>query len=296
MTARSNVEESTPTGGLTVESSSTLRDETMDLAPADVPLYRVLDAIVDDAPGLMLARLASACDNLLDVEEKLSEVNRGSVTIENVGYGLSYIRSVREAVVDYRDQDREPVTLIGVGCSGSKYEDDELLKARNRYRGAYWSVKEDYGDAISAEDGWRVISAEYAILHPDREIPHYETTPDDLRGVPVDSSKRLPSGDTVQTLLDLWAVDVYEGLQAWITEAADGVDPRDVELELLLGRKYKHPLRDRGVFDALRVPTDLQLHFPFQEVDECLGGNGNQMGWMTDEIEAVMAEDDKADP
>ncbi len=39
------------------------------------------------------------------------------------------------------------------------------------------------------------------------------------------------------------------------------------------------------MFDRLRAPADLEISFPFQEVPEVQGGNGNQMGWMTDEVE-----------
>jgi hypothetical protein len=43
------------------------------------------------------------------------------------------------------------------------------------------------------------------------------------------------------------------------------------------------------VFDALRGPAELSVSFPFQEVEQAQGGNGSQMGWMTDVVAAATA-------
>ena len=112
--------------------------------------------------------------------------------------------------------------------------------------------------------------------------------PGDLEGIPVDSDKRLLNGDDVLTLLDQWAIEVHEQLATWLSEAANGIDPRDVHLEILLGEtKYAEPLRERGVFDALRVQGDLEISF--RDEPDAKGGIGKQRGWMCDRVEAATA-------
>lgn len=57
----------------------------------------------------------------------------------------------------------------------------------------------------------------------------------------------------------------------------------------VLGRSYREPLEDRDVFDAIETAGNLEVSFPFQEEPDAQGGNGNQMGWMTDEVAAATA-------
>lgn len=249
---------------------------------ADEQLYRLLGDVLDDAgvPALMPARLATSCSDLLDVQHAVQDLERGSADIGGVSWGMSYCQAVDKAIADHRA--RDPLRLAAVGCSGSKYDDDGVLPARERYKGSYWVKKRDYGDACA--DDWRVLSAEHALLDPETPIEYYERTPDDLRGVPVDADARLPSGDPVETLLDQWALDVYEALTQWLTAAAGGLDPRDVELEVLLGRAYREPLAERGVFDQLRAPGALSIAFPFQEVEQAQGGLFQQIDWLGDAV------------
>jgi hypothetical protein len=262
----------------------------------DRPLYELLREVLADVwvPDLMPARLAIAdeCDDLVDVRRAVEDIERGSADVGGVGWGMGYCKRVRDAIQEHRD--RDPVRFVAVGCSGSKHEEPEFMPARERYSSGYWTVKRRYGEAFGEHDDtdqvyWRIISAEYGLLHPDTPIEDYETTPEQLEGVPVDSDARLPNGDAVTTLLDQWAVTVYDGLQEWLHWLAGGVDPRDAELEVLLGRPYRDRLEARDVFDSLRAPGDLTVSFPFQEVEQAQGGNGNQMDWMTDEIDAAQA-------
>jgi len=251
----------------------------------DKPLYCLLmDLLADEhVPDLMPARLATACEDLVEVREAVEDVDRGSADVGGVGWGMSYCYTVRDAIEEYRD--REPLRLVAVGCSGSKYENPDLMPAKERYKGAYWTNKRRYYETVG-DDG-RIISAEHAVLDPETPIEHYEKTPDDLRGIPIDSDQRLPTGEAVTTLLDRWALDVYEGLTEWLSEAASGVDPRDAELEVLLGRDYREPLEDRGVFDRLRASGDVAVSFPFQDVEQAQGGMFEQIDWMGDEVEAA---------
>ncbi len=229
---------------------------------ADRPLYRLLQEVLAEAaiPDTMPARLARGCGDLVSVHKAVTDIERGSAGLGGVSYGLSYLHAVREAIEVYRD--REPLTLVAVGCSGSKHPDDGPMPARERYKGSYWAGKRRYYETIG--DAGQIISAEHGLLHPETPIEDYERTPDDLRGVPIDSDHRLPSGDGVSTLLDRWALDVFEGLVEWLDDAAGGIDPRDVELEILLGRDYRDPLEERGVFDALNTRGTLEISFPFQ--------------------------------
>lgn len=274
-----------PDGDLAVVSDRQLSDKAVTVPAGDRPLYRPLMDILEDCHvrDTMPANLAVACDDLVDVREMVSHPDRGSVGINGIGYGLSYLTTVRQAIEDHRD--RDPLHLAAVGCSGSKFEDDEPMPAKDRYKGSYWCGKRRYGEVCA--DDWRVLSAEHALLDPETPIEHYERTPDDLRGIPVDSDARLPTGAAVDTLLDQWALEVYEGLSTWLSDVAGGVDPRDVQLEILLGRDYRDPLERRGVFDALEVPGDLSVSFPFQEEPDAQGGMIPQIDWMGDAVEAA---------
>lgn len=278
-----------PGGDLAVVQDRQLSDDAVTVPAADRPLYELLREILADehVRDTMPARLAVACDDLVDVRETVADIDRGVVDIAGVGYGMSYCLRVKRAIEAYRD--REPLRLAAVGCSGSKDHTDGRLPARERYAGAYWTCKRRYGEVVA--DDWRILSAEHGVLDPATPIEDYERTPEDLRGVPVDAAGLLPSGAPVETLLDRWALDVYEGLDAWLDAVAGGVDPRDVALEVLIGRRYREPLAERGVFDALRGPAGLSVSFPFQEVEQCQGGNGHQMGWLTDEVDRVAATD-----
>lgn len=275
-----------PSGDLAVVRNRQFGNEGVTIPATDRPLYELLMDVLEDChiPDTMPANIANACDDLVEAREAVSHPERGSARINGPGYGLSYCHEVRRAIEEFRD--REPVTLAAVGCSGSKYDDDEPMPAKERYKGAYWTNKRGYGETCAAD--WRIISAEHAVLNPETPIMYYERTPGDMRGIPIDSDARLPSGDDVSTLLDRWALDVYEQLARWLRSVAGGVDPRDVELEILVGRDYRDPLEDRGVFDALRTPGSLTVSFPFQEVDQAQGGMFEQIDWMGDEVEAAI--------
>jgi hypothetical protein len=242
-----------PGGDLAVSSHwlHGVRDATV--VPAeDRPLYDLLMDILGDehVPDTMPARLAAACEDLVDVRQTTRSTNRGTGSVAGHHYGLSYCQRVTAAIETYRD--RPPLRLAAVGCSSSKHDSDQPMPAKDRYRRAYWTCKRRYGDHVA--DDWRIISAQYDLLHPETEIPYYERTVDDLAGVPVDANQRLPSGHPVETLLDQWALQVYHGLSDWLASVAAGVDPRDVELDVLLGKRYKRPLQERGVFDRLPSP------------------------------------------
>lgn len=258
--------------------------------PAEkVDLFNLLDDLRDTEgvrfPETMAADFAVECDDLVDVLDQLDSLDRGLVDANGAGYGMSYVHDLRRAIEVYRD--RDPMELVAVGCSSSKHDDECPLPAAERYKGNYWQSKRDYAEATG--DAWHIISAKYGLLSPTREITEYNRSVGDLEGVPVDSDQRLPSGESVTTLLDRWALRVYEGLTAWLSQTAGGVDPRDVVLEILLGHAYEDPLRDRGVFDALRARGDVTVSYPFRE-HEGLTGIGKQMAWLSDRAEEAAPE------
>jgi hypothetical protein len=277
-----------PNGNLAVSSHWVhgVRDATT-VASEDEQLYRLLMDILADwrVPDTMPARLAAGCNHLIDVRDTITDIHRGSANAGGRSYGLTYCYRVRDAIDEYRD--REPLSLAAVGCSGDKINPDGPVPAKDLYDSGYWTCKQRYGETIPDNGQYKIISAEHAVLDPETPISYYERTPTDLEGVPVDSDQRLPSGKSVTTLLDQWALDVYQQLMQWLSTVAGGVDPRDVNLEILLGRKYRDRLERRGVFDALQIPGSLSISFPFQEAEMAQGGQGFQMQWMNHEVESA---------
>lgn len=284
-----------PDGGLAVvEEFCGHVNHAVTVSVADRPLYELLIEIFAEADiktrPCLAANLACDVETTVGAADLLADIDRGSVSIGDRSYGMSITLPASRVIERYRD--RPPRQLVAVGCSGSKFADPDPLPAEQRYKGAYWSHKRDYGKLA---DDYRIISAEHDVLHPREPIHHYDRTPDDWRGVPVDSDGRLPNGDDVGTRLDQWVLDVFYGLSEWIDEATDDIDPRDVELEVLLGRDYRGVLEDRGVFDALRSPSELTISFPFQEVEQAQGGMFEQIDWMGDEVSAAATDGGIAD-
>ena len=182
-----------PGGDLAVSSHWVhgVRDATV-VAAEERLLYRLLMDLLTDVqiPDCMPARLVSDCEDLVDVKRAVENINRGRAYVGGVGWGMGYCYTVRDAIEEHRD--RKPLTLVAVGCSGSKYEVDDPVPAADLYRGAYWSCKREYGQTIG--DDQQIISAQHALLRFDEEIASYERTPGDLEGIPVHSDERLPDG------------------------------------------------------------------------------------------------------
>lgn len=182
-------------------------------------------------------------------------------------------------------QQSDKITLAAVGCSGSKYETANLLPAKDRYKGAYWTNKRKYGQVCA--DAWQIISAQYGLLAPDTEIPYYERTPSDLTGVPVDTGAQLPTGVPVTDKLDAWGFNVHTGLKRWLNNITDGTQCDHIRLEVLLGTQYREPLEARGVFTDLATTSSITVTvtFPFQDIEAAQGGMFQQIGWMNSAVE-----------
>jgi hypothetical protein len=280
-----------PDGGLAVvEEFRGHVKKAVTVSGSDRSLYELLIEIFAEADiktrPCLAANLACEVETTGGAADLLADIERGLVSIGDRSYGMSITLPASRVIESHRE--RPPLQLVAVGCSGSKFDDPDPLPAKERYKGAYWCNKRDYGQLA---DEYRIISAEHDVLHPHQPIHDYDRTPADWRGVPVDSDGRLPNGDAVNTRLDQWALDVYVGLSEWIVEATDDIDPRDVGLEVLLGREYRNVLESRGVFDALPSPAALTISFPFQDEPDAQGGMFEQIGWMADEVSATVATD-----
>lgn len=275
-----------PNGNLAVVGNRSLSNHGNIIKREDRPLYELVKEILWDVhlPDRMPAAIAHHCYDLVDARETLRDVHRGHVNFPGfASYGLGICKRAADAIEDHRD--RDPIRLVAVGCSGSKHHVDEPVPAADLYKGSYWHGKQTYYETLG-DDG-RIISAKHGVLHPEERIEYYEQTPKDLCGVPIVSDSRLPTGDDVETKLDQWALDVYDGLSQWLRREACSIDPRDVELEILLGKKYREPLEQRGVFERLSIRGELAISFPFQEAEEAAGGMINQIGWMGDAVDAA---------
>jgi len=288
------IERERPDGSLRVVEDAGLRSREpsqLVVDAGDRDLYALLSDVLADVhvPDVFPAALATAADDTADALDRVTSIDRGFIDppLPGASYAMSYAHNAAAALREYRD--RDPLRLALMGCSGSKHDVDEPVPARDLYARGYWTVKERYGSVVG--DDWRILSAEHAVLHPDEEIDYYERVPKDLRGIPVDSDQRLPSGQPVEDRLDHWALSVYNGLTRWLHEAVDGVDPRNVELEVCVGKRYREKLEARGVFDRLDAPAGLSVSFPFQEEPAAAGGMGPQMEWMNGVVDEVAATD-----
>jgi hypothetical protein len=171
--------------------------------------------------------------------------------------------------------------LVIVGCSSKKADDPR--PAKDLYESTYWDAKRAYGSAVG--DDWRILSAQHVILDPECVIDPYERHIDDLRGVPVQSDRYLPSGERVTTRLDAWACGVTDQTTEFVETATTG---GDVRVDVLLGHSYEDPLRDRDVFEHVErhADADVEIRWPFREVDG-LTGNGLQISCMQEQAAAA---------
>ena len=209
-------------------------------------------------------------------------------------------------------QERTRGRFVIVGCGAAKAS--ETVEARDLYTSSYFAVKRQYAEAAvqwartadRKANTWAILSAEHGVLLPRQEVDPYDTTIDDLRGVPIagESAYELPSGDPVETELDRWAMRVHSALGDWLRRpyAADQQESPCRELVVLAGSDYVDALRERDIFSrrptAIRtgretyraLPPKATVRFPFQERD--FGGMFDQMEWLSsrvDELESAAA-------
>ena len=199
--------------------------------------------------------------------------------------------------------------FVLIGCGAAKAS--ETMEARDLYTSSYFAVKRQYAEAAvqwartadRQANSWGILSAEHAVLMPRLEVEPYDTTIDDLRGVPIqgEPAYELPSGKSVETELDRWAMRVHSSLGDWLRRpyAADQQESPCRELVVLAGSDYVAALRERDIFTgrptALRtgrstyraLPPKATVRFPFQERD--FDGMFEQMAWLSDRVDELAA-------
>jgi len=199
--------------------------------------------------------------------------------------------------------------FVLVGCGAAKAP--ETVEGRELYTSSYFAVKRQYAEAAVQWAGtadrrantWGILSAEHAVLMPRMEVAPYDTTIDDLRGVPIEGEPayELPSGDPVETELDRWAMRVHSSLGGWLRRpyAADQQESPCRELVVLAGSDYIDALRERDIFsgrptavrtgrDTYRaLPPKATVRFPFQAQD--FDGMFEQMAWLSSRVDELAA-------
>lgn len=155
-----------------------------------------------------------------------------------------------------------------VGCGAKKREPQlepgklvpRTWPAEDLYTSTFFRKKWEYAGLF---DDRAILSAEHGTLYPGDEVEPYDTTIEDLG-----ESELAALADEVRAEIEEW--DHHEeNLQ---------------EVAVLAGKRYIEPLRERGAFDV-----EPEVTFPLQEHD--LGGIGEQMGWLTDQVETTAATD-----
>lgn len=160
----------------------------------------------------------------------------------------------------------ESLTFTLVGCGSAKrdraLEEGKLRvkrwPAKDLYTSTYFAKKRAYAEEI--EGKWGILSAEHAVLAPGQRVAPYDTSITDL---------------TVEEINEL-AQQINSRLIEWFRFENLPVE----EIEVLAGKKYLDPLRERDTFSSISV----EVSYPFQEND--LGGIGEQMAWLDDRISA----------
>lgn len=182
--------------------------------------------------------------------------------------------------------------------------------ARDLYTSSYFSVKRDLADIVTAwargyDTGqWAVLSAKHAVVPHERDLKYYDKKIDDLGDDPTNPDHRVnnpygrrrPDGQQIVTEMDRWAASVAASLAKWVAgfrqRRAKPWENDANELLVLAGQDYINPLRERGVFEygisrmtgnpneGYKFP--LEPRYLFEEIPA--GGNGDQMGWMSEAI------------
>lgn len=149
--------------------------------------------------------------------------------------------------------------LVIVGCGSAKA--DEPKAAKHLYTAVYFQKKRAYAEDIG--DEWMICSAEHGLIAPDASISPYDT------GI----------GDLDEDDRDEWADKINCTLSDWVAHTRN--NGGDVQrIEVLAGRLYIDPLRERDVFANL---SDTPVKFPLQA--EHIDGIGDQIGWLNSVID-----------
>ena len=183
-------------------------------------------------------------------------------------------------------------------------------RAEDLYTSTYFGVKREFAEVVTAwargydAGSWGVLSAEHGVVPNYRQLKPYDTSVADLGDDPTNPDHRVrnpfgrrrPDGQEIVTEMDKWAATVATTLCKWVAgfraRRAKPWENDANELLVLAGRDYVEPLRERGVFEygISRMsgnPNEgytfpLRTRFLFEEIPA--GGNGEQMGWLSEAI------------
>lgn len=228
---------------------------------------------------------------------------------------------------DKRDpEDPTDVHVASVGPDenfGPDWDDETgpAWKARDLYTSSYFSVKREFAEVVSqwagpddgtTSSGWAILSAEHGVVQPWEDLKYYNKKVDDLGDDETNPEHRVrnpyclrrPDGREIVTEMDAWAAKVGRTLMKWVAGHRDRrAHPGDNNADTLLvlaGQKYLDPLRERGVFEygisrmtgnpneGFKQP--LRPRYLFENIDA--GGNGEQMGWLSDAVDRIDADPD----
>ena len=173
-------------------------------------------------------------------------------------------------------RENDTATVVYVGCGATKQASP--APARDLYTSAYFDKKREYAEAVG--DSWAILSALYGSVDPTSRARPYDVTIDDY---PLDVDER-PRAE--YATVDEWAAAFIEGVENSIhnRERWEGWQPLG-RVEVLAGRKYVDPIREG--LDALADEHGFEVVYPFDDTE----GIGEQIGWLTERIEAAEEQD-----
>ena len=168
----------------------------------------------------------------------------------------------------------ETATVVVVGCGSEKRT--SRAPARDLYTSAYFAKKREYAETIG--DSWQVLSALYGSVDPTSLAQPYDVTIEDY---PLDSDSHPRAR---YRTIDEWAEAFVDGIANSVRNRERWDDWLPLgRIVILAGQQYVEPLRDR--LDTLADEHGFEVVYPFDDTD----GIGEQIDWLTDEIEAASA-------
>ena len=171
-------------------------------------------------------------------------------------------------------QTGETATVVVVGCGSEKQTG--RTPARDLYTSEYFAKKREYAETIG--DSWRVLSALYGSVDPTSLARPYDVTIDDY---PLDSDSHPHAP---YRTIDEWTEAFVDGIENSVHNRERWADWLPLgRVEILAGRQYVEPLREG--LAALASENGFEVVYPFDDTE----GIGEQLGWLTERIEAANA-------
>jgi len=150
------------------------------------------------------------------------------------------------------------IALVGCGSAKVDLDDGETVEARDLYSSNYFSLKREYAETCC--DNWMILSAEHGLLSPLEEIETYDAS-------------LKPASDSYIGDYEAgkWSVRTSNSLETY--KSFQSVHARYV---VLAGEDYVKHIEDTR-------DSWPNVEYPFRSDD--LGGIGDQMGWLRDEVD-----------